>query len=100
MAQIAKSLAEQSEGSLLSNTKANPQESLKAITLISGKELPSLYERSPKETNIEEKESNPSRIDNVDREQGNLNKEKDIGDVKVQAYQSWISYPTQVRKGQ
>ena len=78
MAQIAKSLAEQSEGSLLSNTKANPQESLKAITLKSDKELPTLHEKSPKKENVKENKSDLSRGKNVNGEQGNSIKGKDI----------------------
>lgn len=48
IAQIAKTLVEWLSGSLPSNTKVNPKESLKAITLKWGKELSSPIVEEPK----------------------------------------------------
>ena len=77
---------EHSKDSLPSNKEVNPQELLKAITLRSGKELPSPQEKSFTEKIIKEKESEFSRSKNVNCEQGNLTKEKGIEYVNVSMY--------------
>ena len=53
MSQIAKSIAERPQQSLLSNMEVNPWESLKAITFRSGKELPYSHEKQPEHGSVE-----------------------------------------------
>ena len=81
MGQLANSVAQRNQGNLPSNTKTNPREQLKAITLRSGKEI-----RSGDELKKEVVETQGKKIQNGDDDSKEGKEQQKDSDGKEQLY--------------
>lgn len=99
MAQIANTLAKHPQGSLLSNTEVNPQESLKAAALRSGKDLVSHIIQNTIKVSVANQEieitNKPFDLDAGENEKG-----KSKENLSWPKHQPKLAYPAKVKNDQ